>query len=240
MTDPSDRQLAMAFLDEHHPDAPAAVWAGSLSRGTGTATSDIDLVILYPRLERAWRETFAQARVIETFVHDPKSLQFFFGKDAMRGLPVLATMVAEGLVLRGGDLCNQAKALASKAITLGPPRWTEEDLKRERYIITDMRDDLIGEDDPQRLHAICASLYEALLAFHRRAKGLWTAKSKAIPGFLAEEEPALAHAYLDAFEQVFAQGKTGPLIALIDQILAPYGGPFYRWHALAPPHRDPD
>ena len=240
MTDPNDRQLAMAFLDEHHPNAPAALWAGSLARGTGTITSDVDLVILYARLDRAWRDTFVEVRVIEIFVHDPGSLQFFFNKDAARGLPILATMVAEGVVLRGEVLCERAKAKAAAAIAAGPLPWSAEDLKRERYMITDMRDDLIGERDPHRIHAVAAGLFDRLLAFHRRAKGQWTAKSKAIPSFLAREDPALAQAYLHAFSQVFSLGNTAPLIALIDQMLAPHGGPYYRWHSLAPPHRTAD
>ena len=238
MYNPAHRQQALAFLDQHHPDAPGALWAGSLSRGAGTKTSDFDLVVLYPHLDRAWRDTFVIDRVIETFVHDLDSLAFFFAQDAARGVPILATMVSQGVVLRTDGLVGEAKALASAAIARGPEPWTAQDLERERYFLTDARDDLAGETDPQRLRAIGPGLFNRLLAFHRRARGLWTAQAKSVPAFLAAEEPKLAGPYLSAFDTLFAGGDPAQLIALIDQILAPHGGAFYRWHALAPPHRD--
>lgn len=229
--------LALSVLRTHHPDAEGALWAGSLSRGEGTEMSDIDLVVLYPRLERAWRETLTEARIVETFVHDLDSLDVFFEKDRDRGVPVLASMVAEGVALRDGPLVARARAAAAESLAGGPTPWSTEDIDRSRYLLTDLRDDLRGDSDPRRLRALGASLYEILLAHHRRCRGLWTAKSKAIPAFLSKEEPALAETYLTAFDQLFASAEPAAVLALIDTILAPTGGPFHRWHAVAPPHR---
>ncbi|MEM9430494.1 MAG: nucleotidyltransferase domain-containing protein [Pseudomonadota bacterium] len=229
--------LALSVVSALHPESEGALWAGSLARGEGTETSDLDLVILYPRLERAWRETLTESRLVETFVHDLDSLEVFFGKDRDRGVPVLASMVTEAIVLHDGPIVARAKAAAAENLAAGPAPWSPDEVDRSRYLLTDLRDDLRGDSDPRRIRALGATLYEVLLAHHRRCRGLWTAKSKAIPQFLRVEEPALAETYLTAFDQLFSSAEPAAVVALIDTILAPTGGPFRRWHAAAPPHR---
>ena len=44
-------------------------------RGQATETSDLDLVVVYERLEAAYRESFVHGGwPIEVFVHDPETL----------------------------------------------------------------------------------------------------------------------------------------------------------------------
>ena len=77
--------VANAIRAERYPDAAVMFAAGSIVRGEGTAFSDLDLVIVHGRLDRAYRESFRYDRVpVEAFVHDPETLGTFFKKSIGR------------------------------------------------------------------------------------------------------------------------------------------------------------
>jgi len=92
--------LAGRFVTQRHPDAEAALLAGSRSRGQATAGSDHDVILLFRELpDGAWRETSTfEGQLIEAFAHDPGTLAYFCREvDRPSGLPVLPTMIAEGI-----------------------------------------------------------------------------------------------------------------------------------------------
>lgn len=64
---------AESALAKHFDGAAFAFVSGSIMRGQGTKNSDIDLVVVFPALERAWREAFIEREFpVEAFVNDPK------------------------------------------------------------------------------------------------------------------------------------------------------------------------
>jgi Nucleotidyltransferase domain len=81
------------------PEAQIIFLAGSIVRGEGTPSSDLDLVILYHQLPNAYRESFYyQGFPVECFVHDPETLNYFFYEiDRLSGFCSLANMVMEGI-----------------------------------------------------------------------------------------------------------------------------------------------
>ena len=85
---------------ERYPDAEVAFAAGSLVRGEGTAYSDLYLVVVFPTLPAAYRESFRfQGLPVEVFVHDPETLEYFFVEmDVASGIPTLPWMVMEASV----------------------------------------------------------------------------------------------------------------------------------------------
>lgn len=64
-------------------------------------TSDLDLVVVYQRIDAAFRESFVYAGwPVETFVHDPETLRYFFMHvDRPSGVPSLAHMISTGMPL---------------------------------------------------------------------------------------------------------------------------------------------
>lgn len=62
---------ARTFVIEHHPGAVLALLGGSHARGMATATSDLDVVIVDPTVERAFRRTWllGDGAKVETFVY---------------------------------------------------------------------------------------------------------------------------------------------------------------------------
>ena len=71
--------LVRRFVARCHPDAEAALLAGSRSCGRGAPGSDYDVILLFGELPNgAWRETSAfEEQVIETFAHDRGTLGYF-------------------------------------------------------------------------------------------------------------------------------------------------------------------
>jgi predicted nucleotidyltransferase len=232
---PSD--ATKTLLAERHPQAMAAYWAGSLARGEGTRTSDIDLVIVYTQLPHAWRDSFILSdRLCETFVHDPRSLLVFYEQDAERGVPSLMHMVAEGVSLIEGAIGARLQAEARLGLSRGPRRLTQDEVDRSRYTAGDLLDDLAGADDPAELRAIGTSLFVHAFNHHRRVNGRWSATGKHIVRTLRREEGSLGRAYLSAFDTLFSQAESADVIRIVHEIYAPCGGPLKEWRSDAPPH----
>ena len=231
--------VARQVVADRHPNAIAAYWAGSLARGDGSPTSDIDLVIIHPRLRNAWRDSFEEeGRLCETFVHDATSLNIFFSRDAERGVPSLIHMVAEGVSLVDGETGDRLQAAARRRLSAGPRHLTPDELDRSRYAANDLVDDLVGSTDPAEIRAIGAMLFGHAFDHHRRVNGKWSATGKHVARTLRREEGALGARYLSAFEKLFADGNPACAIAVVGEIYDPCGGLLAEWRSDAPPHRN--
>jgi Nucleotidyltransferase domain len=215
-----------AVWADRFPTARVIFYAGSVLRGEHTPWSDLDLVVVYDSLPNAYRESFCVSGwPIEAFVHDPETLRYFFGTDRTGGVPVLATMVAEGAELPApNEFSQELKQLAREFLAAGPPVWTEAERSLSRYCITDLIDDVRAPRSPAEVHASIARLYEMLATHYFRARGLWSARGKAIPRKLQQIDEPFANAFVDAFRRAFAQAETTPLMGLCEAILARDGG----------------
>ncbi|CAI9403857.1 hypothetical protein ANOBCDAF_04504 [Pleomorphomonas sp. T1.2MG-36] len=199
--------------------------AGSILRGDGNAFSDIDMVVLYPRLERAWRESFhLDGFPIEAFVQDPETLAYFLQNDAERGVPVMVDMVANGVIL--GDAPAEAAVLQQRArqvLATGPKPLAGAPLDALRYTLTDLADDLRAERPPAEIAATAAQLYPRLIDLMLLGRGHWTGNGKWGPRLLHRLDPRLAEAATEAFKGAVL-GKPAALLSLTDRELARHGG----------------
>jgi hypothetical protein len=221
-------QVLQAYVTQAHPTADTVLLCGSHAVGRATEGSDIDAVILFPRLDSAWRETISfRGEVIEAFFHDPGTLRYFFGQmDQASARPVLPNMVREGIVVPGfpSRLATAAKEAASEVVRAGPPELTERELRGRRYAITDLAEDLRGTRTPHEITAIGVELYRALSDFALRAANQWSATSKATPQALKRLDPDLALRFERSFSDLFAHADGTAVLALVDAVLEPYGG----------------
>jgi len=224
---PSPEQAAQAFLSEHHPRASLLFLAGSVRRGEATAHSDLDLVVIYPELPQAWRESRHFAGwPIEAFVHDPETLHYFFQQvDGPSGVPSLMQMVTEGLALPSPSaLSEQLRHLAHRVLAQGPPPWRQAELDASRYAISDSLDDLLAPRNPAELRASATRLYAQVSSHFLRAQGHWDATGKAIPRQLQKHDPAFAERFEAAFAEVFERQQTEAVKHLCQDLLEPFGG----------------
>jgi len=219
-------QLAERVLAERYPAAAAGFAAGSFVRGGATATSDLDLIVLFNQLPNAWRESFVFDRVpIDAFVHDPETLRAFFGKDIETGKAAMLTMAVEGRIV-GPDRVR-AEAMQAEAVTMlanGPQPLDLPALDHLRYLITSRIEDLQDPRPWPEVVATAAWLHSVLADFILRANGRWAATAKWIPRSLAGLDPAIATAFDVAFADLFERRDAGTLIGFAEQILVPFGG----------------
>jgi predicted nucleotidyltransferase len=222
-------KLVSRFVAARHPNAAAALLAGSAARGEATPSSDYDVVLLFDSLSNgAWREMVSfEGRDFEVFAHDLGTLSYFFREiETPSGRPVLARMVVEGSPIEptSPDLLAAAKQIALDTLQAGPPALDETALELRRYAITDLAQALWVPRDEATALAINASLYSALSDFFLRAACQWSATGKATSRALAAADPKIADQFAIAFSSLFKASDDTLVQALIDTVLTPYGG----------------
>ena len=230
---------ARVIRDQYYPEATVVFAAGSLIRGEGTPYSDIDLVVIYPQLTCAYRESFRFDNFpVEAFVHDPETLNYFFLEvDRPSGVPSLPQMVAEGIELpQTSKTSRSLKELAASVIAMGPPILSMIEEQNLRYKITDLIDDIRAPRTRNELTAVGAELFQELANYYLRTNGLWSARGKAIPRVLNRVSDVLCINYCQAFDRLFQDGEPGAVVQLADELLRPGGGFLFETYRLnAPP-----
>jgi hypothetical protein len=229
---------ANAIHSQRYPDAEVIFLAGSLIRGDGTSTSDLDLVVVFEELPSAYRESFRFDQwPVEAFVHDAATLRYFFLEvDRPSGIPSLPTMVSEGIeVPRPSEFSRSLKALANRVIANGPPSWQRTDNEASRYAITNLIDDLREVRSRAEQTASASALYTALANHYLRARGVWSAKDKSIPRRLQQVDSSFAARFIAAFEELFRDGRPAAVIVLTEEVLAPDGGWLFDGYVLPAP-----
>jgi len=236
-----DQVIAAARIirEDRYAGATAVFAAGSIVRGEGTPYSDLDLVVVYPHVACAYRESFRVRNLpVEAFVHDPQTLNYFFLEvDRKAGVPSLPQMVVEGIEIPDStDASRSLKQLAASVIAMGPPPLSPQDRDALRYGVTDLVDDIREPRSRDELTAAGAKLFEALANAYLRTRGLWSATGKSIPRTLKRADAALCDRYCRSFEDLFTHGDGRAVVALAEELLAPDGGFLfdgYRLDALA-------
>lgn len=232
------KDLVTRLHREKYPSADVIFLAGSVVRGEGTKTSDLDLVVLYESLPNAHRESFLYGGwPVEAFVHDPETFKYFIQKvDAPTGVPSLAAMVSEGVELPSVTALSQRiKGIASNFLRSGPTQWSAKEIDSSRYLISDLIEDLRVPRSQSEMYAIAIQLYNAISNHYFRSNGLWSAKGKTIPRRLRKIDAIFAGKFESAFESVFAKGKAEDLIALAGDLLSAHGGFLFEGHRLEAP-----
>ena len=231
-------EAALEIFRTRHENARVIFLAGSVMRGEGTPSSDLDLVVVYESLPLAYRASFMhRGWPVETFVHDAETLNYYLQEaDPQTGFPSMANMVLEGREIPEPSEFSQAlKRVAAAVLAAGPPAWSVEDLRRMRYTLTDGVDDLRHPRSDLELVATGARLYEAVADFYLRSRTLWSAKGKAIPRRLREVDAAFAARFCEAFETLFAGKRAEEVVALVAEVLEPFGGFLFDGYKLDAP-----
>lgn len=229
MSKSSPVEAVRAVWRERYEGARVVFLGGSVMRGEATPTSDLDIVVVYERLPNAYREAFMYGGwPVEAFVNDAGTLEGFFEADRRRGVPAMLNMVWEGVeVPEASEFSARLKRIARELLEAGPPPWDEEELTLRRYRLTDWVDDMRFPRSDEELVATGAWLYQDAAEFYFRTRGLWSAHSKTIPRRLRETDALFAERFLRAFEALFAEKRPDPAIALVAELLEPFGGFFF-------------
>jgi RimJ/RimL family protein N-acetyltransferase len=218
------------LIKERYPDAKAIFWAGSIAANQGTDSSDLDLVIVFEEVSHAYREAFIyDGWPIDAFIHDLNTLRYFFEESrAGNGVSGLCYMILNGCeVTNPSAFSKNIKILAQEVLNAGPAIWDQEQINKERFLITDVLDDIKYPTGRDEQIASAAWLLEALGQFYFRSQNKWCASGKSIIRYLKSDNPDLALEFMQAFQGLFQTGNSAALELLVKKILEPYGGLFW-------------
>lgn len=221
------KRTIQKLIQERYANAKTVFWAGSVSQNIGTSASDLDLVIVFDEIPNAYREAFIyDGWPIDAFIHDTGTLRYFFEESrAGNGISGTISMILNGQeITASSDFSEKIKSIAEEVLHAGPAIWDKKQIDKERFLITDVLDDIkypIGRDEQM---TSAAWLLEALGQFYFRSQNKWCASGKSIIRYLKNNNLDLAMAFTTAFESVFQTGDATALESLVKKMLAPYGG----------------
>lgn len=147
---PFDQALRLAVTEILANYAPVGVIAaGSIFRGQGGPTSDIDLYVIHAAPFRQRLQRRYAGVPCEVFINPPGQIRRYFEDEYASNRPITAHMLATGLVVL--DLDPIVQTLRSEAANwlATPPNPTEDSLRWRRYMIVDLLDnahDLVDSD----------------------------------------------------------------------------------------------
>jgi len=216
---------AQSFADNVFPTATAVFVGGSVLRGEGTPTSDLDTVVITTEPPAPYRETFLHAGwTVEAFVHSARTLSIWADMDIAEGAPILARLVTEGEIVR--DIDGTATVLQRRMqqrMDTGPGEPTGEELDALRYAITDTLDDLADSPHGLERQEFAAALIQLLSRLYLMTRGEWSGKGKWLIRRIAHVDPELSSQMTELTTTAINGAPTG-LIELADEMLAPIGG----------------
>lgn len=178
--------LAERFVEDRYPGADLAVVAGSTSRGSRTATSDIDLLLIGDRLfvdESRISEASTQrfeGEVFEVFAYSPVGFDEWADRGIAQHRPVTLHMLVEGIVIRDDGRAAALREKWRRVLDRGPSMSAKESAFR-RYVITDVLDDLADAEDPLERHVEASVLFERIAELMLLDAGRWIGSGKWLP-----------------------------------------------------------
>jgi len=211
------------LIAERYKGTKAVFWAGSIAKGGNKESSDLDLVIVYEKLDDAYREAFIyEGWPIDAFVNDVESINYFFNQASKASLILgLPTMVADGIeVMKETSLSRQLKKQAIDLLN-SIPSINQEELINRRFKITDLLDDLKEPDNLHEQMAITFELYKQLAEFYLLVNGKWLGSGKQLPRLLMKFNPEMAEEFAKVFGDV---SNAENIIKFSQELLKPYGG----------------
>ncbi|WP_369903353.1 nucleotidyltransferase domain-containing protein [Bacillus manliponensis] len=219
-------EAAKNIVASQFENCDAALLGGSIARGEGTKTSDLDIVIFEGSRKSPYRESFTtQGWPVEVFVHNFTSYKDFFASDCKRGRPSLPNLVFEGIILKDtNNIIPSIKEEAKELLQKGPEPWSEDIISQKRYFVTDVLDDFIGETNREDELFIANHLATVLHEFVLRMNNCWLGQSKWFMKSLRKYDETFAAQFAEVFETFYQTGEKEQVIAFTNEILETYGG----------------
>jgi len=226
-------EAAHLFINKYFPNCQGAVLAGSVVRGEGTDTSDLDIVVFDKSLNSSYRESFREfGWPIEVFIHNLTSYKFFFELDYKAAKPSMQRMLWEGIILKDEGIIQSIKLEAKEILDKGPESWTEEIITTKRYFISDVLDDFIGCKNRAEEIFIANALAELIHEFVLRTNGQWIGSSKWIIRALKNYDEKFTEEFVDTFDTYYKTAEKNKVIHLSEMILEPFGGRLFEGFSM--------
>lgn len=226
---PYDEALhqAVTLIKAHVPDH-IAIWAcGSVVRGEGHASSDLDLYVLREKPERQRLQRWFNGVPAEIFINPLVMIERYFVDERQAGRPLTAHMLATGVVVvqHNAVVVSALIEQAQQQLAAGPNHSAIQ-LEMRRYgvatIVEDVRD-VIGEDETTAAHLLTHALH-AILNYYYLSRNQWLPRAKTMLHRLPDDMRAQV-------EQFYHTPVILQRLAIVEQLAEAVIGAvgFYAW-----------
>jgi hypothetical protein len=172
---------AVAYLHERF-DPIGIVVSGTIVRGTGQATSDLDIVVVHGEPWRQRVQRFFNGVPCEMFVNPPFQIPRQMAKDAGAGRPVMAHMLATGVIVEDPTGIVATLVDAARANLAAGPQVPAETLQIRQYGIATQFEDAtdLRDIEPDRARSLVIDALVEAVKWHFVKLGKWLPRSKAL------------------------------------------------------------
>ena len=226
-------ETAHKYLNKKHPNAEAAFLCGSWAKGTAHENSDIDIIVIDPRLDDVFFEGCEFGGWIIEICSFPESLaqQFFSKSSKSRSAPVPAQLLHGVQIMGEQTIGKTIKQYAADAISKGPTPYTSEELAELRWELTMLLTDL--KNDPGQniisLAALCHSKFSLAIL---NISGNWRADRKMLSKSLNSHDPVIKISLDQALIEA-CNGNKQPLVEIGEDVLERLGGPLRTYESFS-------
>lgn len=210
----------LARLQAEYSNLRIVLLAGSVARGEGGPTSDLDLYCLLDgdcRIRQTW---IVDDVLVEIFLNPYQQILHYFSKED----PATMSMIMTGQIVYGDPadpILLRLREIAAKEWAAGPRTWSPMQQKLCRYMALDLYEDAVDVvDDRERSMWAGMKGLEGAVKFHYMLHGKWEVKPKHLLADLECWSPSVAN----GIRQYLQRGELLHLKAILDEIYAPVGG----------------
>jgi predicted nucleotidyltransferase len=222
------KEAASRFIERHFPNCNAAILSGSVVLGLETERSDLDLVVLDDSQSNPFRASYFEFEwPIEAFVVTKETYRYFFEISRYEAIPSLQRMCATGVIVKDDGSAEELIREAKDMLQEGPYPWTEEEMRKARYEITECLEDLTGSASHDEDMFIVNRLAGLVHEFVLRVNGRWIGEGKWAVRSLKQFDEAFCRQFLKELDLFYKTGQKENLTAFVDRVLEPYGGRFF-------------
>lgn len=187
-------RAAVTYIIGRWDDVVGIIAAGSILRGQGRATSDLDIYVIRTRPQRQRVQRWFEGVPAEIFVNPPQQVERYFADEFRASRPITAHMLARGEVVLALDPVVERLRAQAEAELERTPAPLDTDLRWERYIAAlELEDalDILDEDPPGGVMILCNAVHKMLRYAFRQA-GQTIPRDKDLLAALETLDPALA------------------------------------------------
>ncbi|MES2048465.1 MAG: hypothetical protein V4447_08695 [Pseudomonadota bacterium] len=216
----------MEVIKQRYPDHAFVLFYGSHAKEEEITTpqSDLDVMVLYSRATKPFRETFrATGYLFDVFVYDIESINYLVHHANRLSMASLIHIILESTVLpEANPISDHLKSIAEQ-VNQSPP--VQRDLGPLRHYITNTIDDLQWCQDARDKTALMVDLYRSLMNLMLATLGKEGHTRKHAVAAIRLAAPDFFMHLDTKFHEGIQNQDPRSLILLAYETLQPLGGP---------------
>jgi hypothetical protein len=143
----------------------------------------------------------------------------------------LARMCTGHVLKDSGDVADSIPEEAATVIKAGPAGLTLDERDEQRYVLTDLLDDLRGTSDSVEAAFIGGRLLEVIGSLVLMGSLQWTGRGKWLARELADLDGGFGQRLSEGLTALAVSGCKQPLIDVVSDVLDGVGGPLTEGYA---------